>query len=66
MFAAKRICNHVSFAGMIMDFQIVILYPFQPPSLSHIQIGLSENILETLVIRVDIAAITHQVMSPKF
>jgi hypothetical protein len=66
MFAAKRICNHVSFVGMIMDFQIVILYQFQPPSLPHIQIGLSENIPETLVIYVDVAAITHQVMPPKF
>jgi hypothetical protein len=49
-----------------MEFQIVIFYQFQPSSLPHIQIRLSENILETLVICVDIAAITYQVMPPKF
>jgi hypothetical protein len=34
--------------------------------LPHIQVGLSENILETLVVGVDIAVITHQVVPPKF
>jgi hypothetical protein len=62
MLAAKRICNHISFAGMIMDFQIIILDQFQPSSLPHIQIRLSENILETLVVSADIAVITHQVV----
>jgi hypothetical protein len=34
--------------------------------LTHIQIRLSENILETLVVGVDIAVITHQVLPPMF
>jgi hypothetical protein len=58
MLAAKRICNHVRFAGMIMDLQIIILDQFQPSSLPHIQIRLRENIFETLVVGVDIAVIT--------
>jgi hypothetical protein len=66
MLAAKRIRNHVSFAGMIMDFQFIILDQFQPSSLPHIQIRLSEKILETLVVGVDIAVITHQVVPKKF
>jgi hypothetical protein len=49
-----------------MDFQIIIFYQFHPSRLPHIQVGLSENILETLVIGEDIAVITHQVMPPNF
>jgi hypothetical protein len=66
MLAAKRICNHVSLAGMIMDFQIIILDQFQLSSLPHIQVRLSENIFETPVVGVDIAVITHQVVPQKF
>jgi hypothetical protein len=66
MLATKRIRDHVSFAGMIMDFQIVIFYQFQPSFVPHIQIRVSENILETLVIGEDIAAISHQLMTPNF
>jgi hypothetical protein len=66
MFATKHIRNHVGFAGMIMDFQIKILYQFQPSSLPHIQILLSEYILKTIVIDEDIVAISHQIMPPNF
>jgi hypothetical protein len=66
MFATKRIRNHVGFAGMIMDFQVIILYQFQLSSLPHIQIQLSEYIFKALVIGDDIAVISHQIMLPNF
>jgi hypothetical protein len=47
-----------------MHFQIIVLDQFQPSPLPHIKISLSENVLETLVIRIDITMGSHQVMSP--
>jgi hypothetical protein len=49
---------------MVMHFQIIVLDEFQPSSLPHIKISLSEDIFETLVISVDITMSSHQVMSP--
>jgi hypothetical protein len=42
-----------------MYFQIIILDQFQPSSLPHIKISLSENILETLVVSIDITMSSH-------
>jgi hypothetical protein len=51
---------------MVMHFQVVVLDQFQPSSLSHVEVGLSEDVLEALVIYIDIASSSHQVMSPNF
>jgi hypothetical protein len=40
-----------------MYFQIIVLDEFQPSSLPHIQISLSEDIFGTLMISVDITMI---------
>src|SRR5688500_6323213 len=47
-----------------MLLQIIDLDPLYPSSLSHVQICLSENVLETLVISVDVTVSSHQVVSP--
>jgi hypothetical protein len=49
-----------------MHFQVIVLDQFQPSSLSHVEVGLSENVIEALMICIDIAASSHQVMSPNF
>jgi hypothetical protein len=45
---------------MIMHLKIIIFDQFQPSSLSHIQIGLSEDIFETFMVGVDIAMSAHE------
>jgi hypothetical protein len=37
-----------------MDLQLIIFDQFYPPSLPHIQVWLSEQIFQTLVIHVDV------------
>ena len=49
---------------MIMDFQIIVLDQFKPSSLPHVNIGLSEDILETLVISINITMIPKKIVAP--
>jgi len=49
---------------MIMDFQIIVLDQFEPSSLPHVNIGLSEDIFETLVIGIDVAMISEKIVAP--
>jgi hypothetical protein len=49
-----------------MHFQVIILDQFELSSLSHIEDGLSKDVLGALVICLDIAASSHRVMSPNF
>jgi hypothetical protein len=47
---------------MIIYPKVIILDQFQPSSLSEIQVRLSENIFETLMVRVYITALPNEVM----
>jgi hypothetical protein len=38
----------------------------KPPSLPHVQLRLSEDVLETLMVSVDIAQIIQQLVPPNF
>ncbi|MFS8024696.1 hypothetical protein Hanom_Chr16g01466421 [Helianthus anomalus] len=49
---------------MVLDGAIVIIQKFDPSSLAHIHFLLLEDMLETLVIGVDSALGTVQVVSP--
>jgi hypothetical protein len=49
-----------------MHFQVVVLDQFQLSSLSHVEVSLSKDVLEALVICIDVAASSHQVMPPHF
>jgi hypothetical protein len=53
VFATQGIDNHICLARTIMDFQLIILDQFQPSSLPHVQVRLSEKILQAYVISVD-------------
>jgi hypothetical protein len=53
VFAAQGIGNHICLARVIMNFQLIILDQFYPSSLPHIQVRLSEKILQTFMISVD-------------
>jgi hypothetical protein len=53
VFAAQGIGNHICLVRMVMDFQLIILDQFYLSSLPHIQVRLSEKILQAFVISVD-------------
>jgi hypothetical protein len=62
--AAKGICDYISLSRVIVHFQVIILDQFQPSSLSHVQIGLGEDVLQTLVVCKDIVVTTYEVVPP--
>ena len=47
---AQSICNHIGLAWSIFNTWIVLLNHFDPSSLPEVEVGLSEDILEALVI----------------
>ena len=47
-----------------MEFQIIVLDQFEPSSLPHVDVGLSEDIFETLVIGINIAMLPEKIMTP--
>jgi hypothetical protein len=42
---------------MIVNFKVIFFDKFKPPTLPHVEIGLSENIFEDLMIDIDVAMI---------
>ena len=53
----------VCLARVIVHLEVIILDQLKPSSLTHIQLWLSEDVLETFMISVDVAHIAKQVMS---
>jgi hypothetical protein len=51
---------------MIIYSKIIILDQLQPSSLSEIQVRLSENIFETLVVCIYFTALPSEIMPPNF
>jgi hypothetical protein len=49
-FVAQGTRNHIHLTGVIMNLKIIVLNQLQPPSLTHVQIILSENVLQALVV----------------
>ena len=47
-----------------MNFQVVVLDQFKPSTLPHVQIFLSKEVLQVLVVGVDITLVPDQVVSP--
>jgi hypothetical protein len=52
-FTAQGIHNHIRLTKVIMNLKIVVFNQLQPHSLTHVQISLSENILQALVVGED-------------
>ena len=46
-----------------MHLEVIILDQLEPSSLTHIQLKLSEDVLVTFMISVDVAHIAKQIMS---
>jgi hypothetical protein len=63
-FATQGICNHVCLTGVIVNLKIIVLDQLQPSSLPHVQIRLSEKVLQALVISEDMSHIPKKIMPP--
>jgi hypothetical protein len=49
---------------VVVDSDVIILNQLSPSVLLQIQIGLSENILEALVVTISLASMADEVMPP--
>jgi hypothetical protein len=56
---AEGVCYNVGFSGVIMNLKVIIFDQFQPSSLMEIEIWLSEDILQTLVIGEDVTFVPN-------
>jgi hypothetical protein len=63
-FVAQGIRNHIRLTGVIMNLKIIVLNQLQPPSLAHVQISLSENVLQALVVGEDMNHIPKKIVPP--
>jgi hypothetical protein len=61
-FLAQGIHNHIRFAAVIVNLKIILLDQLQPSSLSYVQIGLSEKVLQALVVSEDMSHIPKKIM----
>src|SRR4051812_24291200 len=64
-FATQGIVHHISFARVAMNIHVEIGYCLEPSLLAEIQIWLSKQVFQALVVGVDLATITNEVMSPQ-
>jgi hypothetical protein len=61
---ARSISYDIGFSRVIVDSHIIILDHFQPSSLSQIEVRLSEYVLETLMVCIDLTAVPNKVVPP--
>ena len=64
--AAQGISHYISLAWRIGDTQVKVCNKLHPSLLTEVQIWLSKQIFQTLVVSEDLATITEKVMSPLF
>src|SRR3954471_16960622 len=63
-FAAEGIGHDIGFAWCVIDGQIKIIDCFNPSPLPKVEIRLSEDILQTFVVRKDLTTVAKQVVPP--
>src|SRR3954451_21293575 len=62
--SAESVSDNIRLAGMVVDIDIIILDQLHPSNLSHIQLLLSKNVLEALMIRIQLTLVTYQIVAP--
>ena len=62
---AQSVSNDIGLAWSIFNTQIILLNHFDPTSLAEVEVGLSENVLEALMISEDVHFPSQQEMSPR-
>jgi hypothetical protein len=63
-FVAQGIGSHIRLIVMILNLKIIVLDQLQPSPLPHVQIGLSEKVLQALVVGEDMSHIPMKLMPP--
>jgi hypothetical protein len=63
-FAARGISNHIGLTEVIMNLEIIVPDQLQPSSLVHVQISLSENVLQALMVGEDVNYIPQKIVLP--
>src|SRR3954464_8310727 len=63
--ATQGIGHHISFSRGVRNSHVVVGYCLEPSLLAEIQVGLSKQVLQALVVGVDLTTITDEVMSPQ-
>jgi hypothetical protein len=63
-FATKGVSHDISFAWSVVDRQIKVLDGFHPSRLTEVQVGLCEDVFETLVVGEDLTFVAQQVLAP--
>ena len=63
--ATQGIGHHISFVRGVMNIHVEIGYCLEPSLLAEIQVRLSKQVLQALVIGEDLATITDEVVSPQ-
>jgi hypothetical protein len=63
-FAAQGIRNHIRLTGVIMNLKIIVLDQLKSSSLMHVQISLSENVLQSLMVDEDMNHIPKKIVLP--
>jgi hypothetical protein len=62
--STQGIRNQIRLARIIVNFQVIILDELQPSALPKVKILLSKNVFQALVIIVDSALGSHNIVSP--
>jgi hypothetical protein len=65
-FSAEGVCYHVGLPRVVVDLKVIIFDQLQPSSLTEIEVWLSENVLQALVICEDVTFVPNQVVPPYF
>src|ERR1043165_1736755 len=61
---AQCICNDICFTRMILHIQVIVLNKLQPSALPEVQLPLSEDVLQTLMISEYVTAVTNEIVPP--
>src|ERR1041384_5865378 len=64
-FAAQGISHYISFVRGIRNIHVKVGYCLEPSLLAEVQVWLSKQILQALVVGEELATITDEVMSPQ-
>src|SRR4051812_28948415 len=64
-FVDQGIGHHIILARGIRNIHVEVRYCLEPSLLAKIQVWLSKQVLQAMVVGVDLATITEEVMSPQ-
>jgi hypothetical protein len=64
MLGTQCVGYDICLAGVVVNAQVVVLDQLEPSPLPQVQFRLGEDILQALVININVALVTHQIVPP--